>query len=155
VRRIICVGNRFVPADSAGPRVFDRLAICAAIPGVEVVDGGTAGLNLLSVVEGCELVVFVDAVQGFAAPGEVMALSSRELAAAPRMTPLHGADLVDVIVVAPRVLGGRAPEMVVLGIETPADELAIEAAAERSVALALGGAARGGGQVPCPRGGST
>ena len=45
--RIICVGNRLVAADAAGPQVHDRLAGRPLPPGVELVDGGLQGLDLL------------------------------------------------------------------------------------------------------------
>ena len=60
--RIVCVGNRWSHADALGPRVFDHLAAREVPAGVELVDGGLAGLGLLAVVEGCERVVFVDAI---------------------------------------------------------------------------------------------
>ena len=60
VRRIICIGNRYVPADAAGFRVHRRLTGLTLPPDVELIDGGLAGLNLLRLLEHVDRVVFVD-----------------------------------------------------------------------------------------------
>jgi Ni,Fe-hydrogenase maturation factor len=39
-KRIICIGNRHVAGDAAGPQVYERLRERALPPGVELVDGG-------------------------------------------------------------------------------------------------------------------
>ena len=69
--RIICVGNRYCDRDAVGPRVHDALRSRRLPAGVDLVDGGLGGLRLLGLVEGMGRIVFVDALEGFAAPGEV------------------------------------------------------------------------------------
>ncbi|MDA8122688.1 MAG: hydrogenase maturation protease [Deltaproteobacteria bacterium] len=148
MNRIVCIGNRFLEQDSAGPRVFDRLRRAGAVPDVEICDGGTAGLNLLSAAEGCKRVVFVDAVQGFGAPGDLVVLEARDFAEPSRPPSCHGMGLSTLIPLFPKVCDRPAPEVYVLGIESPADEDAIQRAAERSLALARHGRAVPGAGAP-------
>lgn len=138
MNRIICIGNRFQESDSAGPRVYDRLAVERLPPGVEAVDGGTGGLNLLSLAEGCGRVIFVDCVEGFAGPGETVVLDRSQAEASLRSPGYHGTDLSGLLRVLAAACDGLPPEVLVIGIEPPAGDAAIAAAAQRSLALALG-----------------
>ncbi len=64
MNRIICIGNRFLDEDSLGPRVYDILSHGKLPAGVELIEGGLAGLDLLRWMDGCERVIFVDAMVG-------------------------------------------------------------------------------------------
>lgn len=64
MKRIICIGNRLIERDSLGDRVYDILSRQELPPGVELVDGGLAGLNLLTLLDGCDHVIFVDTILG-------------------------------------------------------------------------------------------
>ena len=138
---IICIGNRFVAADAAGPLVFDVLRETALPEGVEAVEGGLAGLNLLPLLERGGRVVFVDAVRGFAGPGEVVLLDARETAgAAGRPHYDHGAGLAYVLAVLPQVADGPLPEeMFLVGLEGECCMETIERAARLSAAVAAHG----------------
>lgn len=54
MRRIICLGNEYIRQDSAGLEVARKLALMSLPEDVEVVEGGLAGLDLLSLVENSE-----------------------------------------------------------------------------------------------------
>jgi len=136
--RIICVGSRFFAADAAGPRVHDRLSAQALPQGVELVDGGVAGLNLLHLVETAERVVFVDAVRGFAADGRVVVLDADEAAEAGGDVFDHGAGLGYLLRMLP-VACDAPPPVTVVGIEGPADDEAVREAAAVAVRVATAG----------------
>ena len=121
MRRVICLGNRLVPGDDAGPRVYDRLAGVPLPPGVEVIDGGLAGLNLLRLVEGAEQVIFVDAVQGSCAAGGVEMLDAEQVASTAEVGFDHRAGLAYLLRVLPRVCAGPLPRVGIVGIGTPID----------------------------------
>ncbi|MBI4860258.1 MAG: hydrogenase maturation protease [Candidatus Riflebacteria bacterium] len=134
-RRIIGVGNRYVPEDSAGPRVIDLLARQALPDGVEAIDGGLAGLDLLRFMEGARRVILVDTVTGFARPGEIVVLRPEELSACSAARHDHAAGLTYLLKVLPAVLDGDLPRIRIVGLERPLpDDRLSEAAA---VALAL------------------
>jgi hydrogenase maturation protease len=135
--RIVCVGNRFVPADRLGPAVFDELA-SRALPGdVEVVDGGLRGLDLLGVVERSSRVVFVDALAA-GVPGEVVVLDAVG-AAAPVSAGGHDAGLDYLLRCLPHVCDAPPPWCLVGAAGAPDADL-VGRVASRAIALAGGGA---------------
>lgn len=135
MNRIICLGNRLVPDDSAGPRVHDLLATQPLAAGVELIDGGTAGLSLSRWLDDAGTVVFVDGVAGFGAPGEVLVLPGDEVAAL--ATDLgHGVGLPEVLRLLPVTCDGPPPSVWLVGLESPADDSAVRRAAARATALA-------------------
>ena len=141
MRRIICIGNRYHPEDAAGPQVCDLLRRGALPEGIEVIDGGLAGLNLLRYVERAERVVFVDRVCGFGRPGEVLSLNPEEAAAAAAPRYDHAGGLAYLLRVVPVACEGPAPGIVIVGIEGPADGGAIAEAAALALKLAVDGGA--------------
>ncbi len=138
MKAIVCVGNRYDPRDAAGPAVFDHLIARGAITGIDVIDGGIAGLDLLRLIDGAERVVFVDTVSGFGEPGEVLTIDPDEIRAGADATYDHGAGLAYLLHVAPLVCESRLPEFTVVGIEGDAGEHAIGEAADCAVAAARG-----------------
>ncbi len=136
IARVICVGNRFVDQDDAGPRVYDYLADKPLPPGVEVVEGGLGGLNLLGVMEGAAVVVFVDTISGFADPGEVVVLDGLKEATKMDADFGHSGGLTYLLKVLPEVWEGDPPRVLVVGMEGAADESAIELLAETSLRVA-------------------
>lgn len=136
MRRIVCIGQRYRADDDVGPRVFDLLSARPLPAGIECVDGGLAGLGLLSVVEDCERVVFVDSVAGFAAPGDVVVLDGEDRTLWQEVYG-HEAGLGYLLAAIsalradePSTLGAT---LCVVGVEGPADEASIARAAERAL----------------------
>jgi hydrogenase maturation protease len=127
--RIICVGNRLVAGDDLGPRVHDLLAGSALPAGIELVDGGLLGLDLLRAVEGSARAVFVDCVEGFAPPGEVVALARREVSDLADGAWGHDAGLPYLFRLLPLVCDGEMPEVTLIGAGHPAAEEAVAARA--------------------------
>ena len=134
--RIICVGNRHVGGDDFGPRVYDCLAAQALPAGVEVVDGGLAGLDLLRHLEDCRRAVFVDAVAGFAAPGGIVLLGGAEVARQCAGCFDHAAGLPYLLRVMPAVLDSPPPAVSVIGHEGAAAAGTVRAAARLALRLA-------------------
>jgi len=135
--RIVCVGNRFVPGDDLGGRVHDLLAGRPLPDGIELVDGGLHGLDLLRVVEGARRAVFVDSIAGFGAPGAVVVLPRAEVAALAEGAWGHHAGLPHLFHLLPRLCDGPPPEVILVGAEGPAGPAAVEAVAARAMAEAL------------------
>ena len=107
--RIICVGNRYRSGDDLGARVYDLLASRTIDAGVELIDGGLLGLNLLRFVDNARRVVFVDAVEGFAAPGAVVALPRQAVAALADGAWGHAAGLPHLFEFLPHVCENEVP----------------------------------------------
>lgn len=137
MKRIICVGNRYLAADAAGPRVFDYLVARELPTGVEVIDGGIAGLNLLGLVEGAERVVFVDAVTGFFPQGVVI-LPARAIPP-PHAAFDHAAGVEYLFSLIPQVCDNPPAELYLVGLEGAADAALIARAGQASLRLASEG----------------
>ncbi len=139
---IICIGNRFVEEDSAGLQVFDCIQEMRPLPsGIELVEGGLAGLNLLPLLERGGRVVFVDTVRGFTQAGDIVFLSHREILQSPGQFRFgHEAGLPYLLAVLPKVCEGELPEdIVLLGLEGRCGQETLEKAAKMSVAIAVHG----------------
>jgi hydrogenase maturation protease len=130
MKRIICVGNRYVSHDMAGLLVYERLLESTLPPDVQVIDGGLAGLNLLPLVEGAERVVFVDQVAGFQENGDqIVILTAEEVAGLAGGQYGHSAGLAFLLRALPSVCEGDLPHIQLVGIEGHPDENVIEQAA--------------------------
>ena len=130
--RIVCIGSRLVAEDLVGPAVFDRLRTEALPPGIEIVDGGLRGLDLLPFFEGVRRVVLVDALRGYARPGEAVVLRAATLADLPGTPYDHAGGLAYLLKTLPNILSS-VPEILLVGIEIPADDTSLEHAAAMAV----------------------
>lgn len=151
MKRIICIGNRFIPGDGLGPRVFDQLSGRLLPPEVDLYDGGTSGLNLLGLVEGAAngdrqgRVIFVDSAVGFGRPAEVLILTltpgdSPGLPATQAAVYDHAAGLPYLLQVLPDVCDGDLPEIFLVALEGEADQRMIDLVADAALSVAINGA---------------
>jgi hydrogenase maturation protease len=118
---VLGIGNLVMGDDGAGVRVVQELQKRYLFPPhIEIMDGGTLGLDLLPKLEGIGRLLVVDAVETGGEPGTLVQLSGEELPIAlqTKVSP-HQMGLKDLLAVAE--LMGHAPrEMVLVGIQ-PAD----------------------------------
>jgi len=115
---IIGLGNRLMTDDAVGLEALPAFAARYAVPdGVDVIDGGTLGLDLLVHMEGYPRVLVVDCVTAGHAPGTLLRVEGEDV---PRvfsqcLSP-HQMGLKDLVAVLE--LQGRMPErLTVLGVE--------------------------------------
>ena len=141
---ILGLGNPLREDDGVGCRIVEELARRTLPPGVRVLDGGTAGLGLLDLMEGWERIVIVDAAEMGRRPGKFVRFTPAEmrLHASPDRFSLHHAGLSEVLALAD-ALGRVLPEMVIFGVQ-PASagwgeglSLAVEAALPALIAAVL------------------
>jgi hydrogenase maturation protease len=86
-------------------------------PELEIVDGGTSGLDLLPFIEGRDRVLFVDAVRFDQEPGHIGILENEEIPALfPVKSSLHHLGLTDVLATA-HLLGTLPPEICLIGVQ--------------------------------------
>jgi len=137
---IICLGNRLLQTDSFGPCVFDYLQKQNIQKEIEVIEGGTAGLNLLSLLEGRDRVVFVDAVAGFAPTGEIVILDLEKIIESTKDYRFsHDINLAYALSVMPMVLTAIPTEIVLIGLEGNWNGHEIKKAAAMSIEFAFSG----------------
>ncbi len=137
--RIICIGNRFLEMDSSGPAVFELLSQRPLPDGIEVIQGGLAGLDLLPFLEQGGRVVFVDSVRGFAQPDQVVVLKQEDIVPESGVSYYgHGGGLTYLLGVLPLVCEGTLPEEIILvGLEGKCSWETVNQAADLSLSLAL------------------
>ena len=115
---VLGIGNLLLGDDGVGVWLVRRLqeAYRFAEP-VDLLDGGTLGLELLAHVADCERLLVLDAATTGAAPGTVVVLRDGDVPAVLRSAlSAHEASLCDLLA-ASTLLGTAPREFVAIGIE--------------------------------------
>jgi hydrogenase maturation protease len=87
-------------------------------PHVEVVDGGTSGLDLVEDIEGRQKIVFVDTVRAGGAPGTIYRMTMDDVEDGPEtLSNLHDMDVPHLLKAAEAMGVDKPEEIVVVGIE--------------------------------------
>jgi hydrogenase maturation protease len=124
---VLGLGNPIMADDGVGIAAIERLRTGWELPpGVELMDGGTWGMNLLPAIEAAGRLILVDAIDAGAAPGADVTLERAEL---PRMLrarlSTHQVDLLDVLAIAD-LRGGLPVDTVALGLQPGRVEMSTE-----------------------------
>ena len=123
---VIGLGNPLMADDGVGIAALERLRAAGAPPDVELVDGGTWGMNLLPIIESANRVLLMDAIDAGGAPGTLHVLERAQIPRylATKISP-HQVDLRDVLALAE--LRGNLPEQTVaLGLQPERVEMSCE-----------------------------
>ena len=114
---ILGVGNVLLKDEGVGVYMAQRFEKKYIFPDyVEIVDGGTLGLSLLSVVTQTGRLLVFDAVKNRGKPGDTYLLTYDDLPFHLRAkNSLHQADLMETLTVAGFI--GDRPETVIVGVE--------------------------------------
>jgi len=124
---VLGIGNLVMSDDGVGVKVVQQLQreYCFA-ENVEVLDGGTLGLDLLPKLEGVDHLIVVDAVETGGKPGTCVRLAGEELPIAleTKVSP-HQMGLKDLLSVA-ELLGHSPGEMVLVGVQPGSIEMDTE-----------------------------
>jgi hydrogenase maturation protease len=113
--------------DGVGVRIIQHLSERYRFPDeVELLDGGTLGLDLLPHLEGIDKLLIVDAIETGKPPGTVARLEGEEIPAVmeTKLSP-HQMGLKDLLAVA-MLQGFRPPEMVLIGIQPGVIDLGMD-----------------------------
>ncbi len=141
---VIGLGNPLMADDGVGLAALERLRDAWDLPpGVELVDGGTWGMNLLPTIEDAGRVLLLDAIHRNDAPGTLHRLSRDELPRylATKISP-HQVDLHDVLALA-ELRGTLPSDTIAVGLEPERVEMIAELSPvvadglDRLVALAV------------------
>lgn len=134
---VLGLGNPIMGDDGAGVAALEMLRARWELPeAVELVDGGTWGMNLLPLIEAHDHVILFDAIECRARPGALIRLTG---AALPRwfehkLSP-HQIDLREVLALAE--LRGRLPgDLVAIGVQP--ERIEMETTLTAPVTAALG-----------------
>lgn len=94
---VLGLGNILLGDEGVGVRVVEELERTGGLPGVELVDGGTAGFRLLPYFDGAGLVVVVDAAADGRPPGTVTMLRPAFSGAYPAVITPHDFGLKNIL----------------------------------------------------------
>lgn len=113
---VIGVGSPLMGDDGIGLHALELLREVEFEPHVEMLDGGTWGMNLLPFIESAGRVLVLDAIDARREPGEVIALEGDAIPRflSTKLSP-HQIDLREVLALAE--LRGTLPRLVALGLQ--------------------------------------
>ncbi|MBI2087324.1 MAG: HyaD/HybD family hydrogenase maturation endopeptidase [Deltaproteobacteria bacterium] len=114
---VLGVGNTLMRDDGVGVWAVGALAEAYDVPAhVRVMDGGVAGLRLLSEIARAEFLLIVDAVKGGGNPGSICRLDPKALPARPG--PFFSAHEVGIAeLLSALELMGKLPKTRIIGVE--------------------------------------
>ncbi len=116
---ILALGNPLRGDDGVGAAVLQALHERALSPQIELLDGGTPGLETALLLEGRSWVIIIDAADFGAKPGSILKrdLTARELELRPvHSASLHTAGLLDALALA-AALGTFPPQVTLYGVQ--------------------------------------
>jgi len=123
---ILGVGNILLRDEGIGVRVVEYLQQQTLPEGIELVDGGTAGADLIDVLADRKTIIIIDAVDSDKPAGTILKLTPDDLAPqSPNPLSLHDLDIPQTLAMtkmlncAPKnvIIFGVVPECVVPGME--------------------------------------
>jgi hydrogenase maturation protease len=124
---VLGIGNIILSDEGVGVRAAEALEAGFDLPEyVEVIDGGTAGMELLGPLSGVDLLVVLDAIKGGGAPGSIVKLAGKEVPVffRTKLSP-HQVSICDVL--AGLEFSGDLPrDVVLIGVEPDSLELGLE-----------------------------
>jgi hydrogenase maturation protease len=123
---ILALGNPIRSDDGVGIAALRCLEADPRVPGtVDLVEGGTKGLELVPRISGSSRLLVLDAIDVGALPGTVLCLRGADLQSVPGNGNVHDLALGDILN-ALRLLGQEPPEIVLLGIQPGTTQLGTE-----------------------------
>jgi hydrogenase maturation protease len=114
---ILGIGNILLKDEGIGVHVVNRLKEMSLPEDVEVLDGGTAGLDLVDFIANRKKVIVIDAVKTGDKPGTIYRLTEENLDVKPKaIMSFHEIDFLDAIHMSD-VMGNKPGEVIVIGME--------------------------------------
>ncbi|HIQ01988.1 MAG TPA: hydrogenase maturation protease [Anaerolineales bacterium] len=115
---VLGVGNILLRDEGVGVRVIEALREMPLPEGVELLDGGTAALDLVHFLAGRRKLIVVDAVQAGQEPGAVFRFTPDDLSwGGGEGLSLHQMGLLDGLAMADLLADGPPREVVVFGVQ--------------------------------------
>lgn len=114
---ILGLGNILLKDEGVGVRVAEKIKEMPLPPDVEVMDGGTMGLDLQYYIEGRKKVIVIDAVRAGDTPGTMYRFTDKEIADKKGLLrSAHGFDFTDALRFA-EFFQNKPDEVIFIGIE--------------------------------------
>lgn len=137
--QVLGLGNAVLCDDSAGVKVIEALQKHLPGPDVTLTMGGTGGLALVDMIEDCQRLIIVDAIQTGASPGTIHQLNMKDLESVMpfHMVSSHGPNLLEILELRQALLNcPPPPDIIIFAIEA-ADTVTLSEACTPEVAAAV------------------
>ncbi|EHQ87990.1 HyaD/HybD family hydrogenase maturation endopeptidase [Desulfosporosinus youngiae] len=130
---VMGVGNILLSDEGLGVRFLDELAKFEFPANVEILEGGTAGLELVHLIQDVDFLIIVDAFNGHAEPGALFRFQPGDLQIIPEQyeVSFHQIGIIEVLSMAN--LLGQAPQTLIFGIQPKCLDWGLEISPEISV----------------------
>ena len=114
---ILGIGNILLKDEGIGVHVVKKIKEMSLPDNVEVLDGGTAGLDLVDFIAGYKKLIVIDAVTTGDKPGTIYRLTEENLNIGPKaIMSFHEIDFLDALHMS-HIMKEKPEEIVVIGIE--------------------------------------
>jgi hydrogenase maturation protease len=127
---VLGVGNLLLSDEGFGVHVANRMMSMDLPSNVSIVEGGTDGFKLLSVITEADKLIVVDAIKGGSKPGTIYRFNVDEVKDVPKgfKTSVHQVGILEVIDLSSLI--GKKPETVVIGVEPKSLQMGMELSSE-------------------------
>jgi hydrogenase maturation protease len=122
---ILGIGNILLRDEGIGPKVIYALEKTPLPKGVELVDGGTAGADLIDILADRQKVIIVDAVDAPVEPATILKLSRKDLITPQQGLSVHEIGLTETLIMT-RQLNCEPKEVVIFGVKPVSIEYGTE-----------------------------
>ena len=124
---VLGIGNILMQDEGFGVRVIEELTRRYTFPDtVQVLDGGTLGMELLRFIKGADRLLIIDAVNGGSEPGDFFQFANEEVKAYfKHKVSMHELGIQDVLA-ALEVLEEPVKDVVVLGVQPAVIDIGLE-----------------------------
>ncbi|MDR3584452.1 MAG: HyaD/HybD family hydrogenase maturation endopeptidase [Desulfosporosinus sp.] len=127
---VMGVGNILLSDEGLGVRFLDELAKTPLPANVEILEGGTAGLELVHLVQEVDFLIIVDAVNAKAEPGALFRFHPHDIQVFPERyeVSFHQIGIIEVLTMAK--LLGQAPQTLIFGVQPKSLEWGLDISPE-------------------------
>ncbi|GAB6155287.1 HyaD/HybD family hydrogenase maturation endopeptidase [Desulfosporosinus burensis] len=127
---VMGVGNILLSDEGLGVRFLDQLAKTTLPDNVELLEGGTAGLELVHLIQDIDFLIIVDAFNANAEPGALFRFQPGDLQIIPEQyeVSFHQIGIIEVLAMA-KVLG-QAPQTLIFGVQPKSLEWGLDISPE-------------------------
>ncbi|MDR3288593.1 MAG: HyaD/HybD family hydrogenase maturation endopeptidase [Peptococcaceae bacterium] len=127
---IMGIGNVLLSDEGCGVQFLKELEEAQLPEDVELLEGGTAGLELVHLIKEADFLILIDAVNAQSDPGALFRFQPEELSVFPPefQVSFHQVGIIEVLSVAK--LLGNAPQTLIYGIQPKSLEWGMELSAE-------------------------
>ena len=115
---ILGIGNILLRDEGIGVRVIEALKKLQLPENVELVDGGTAGADLLDIISNRSRVIIIDAIEGDYSTGSIVCFGNEDIEKLQGygINSLHNINIMETLAMA-RLLGSHTENIVIVGIK--------------------------------------